>query len=100
MKIGQFDSDAAALKQRIQSNERYGSADLNSWIFAQLDVHAGLSVLDLGCGTGKQTLPLSRIVGEDGHVAAIDISEDALAELRRQAADSGLGERISTFCIG
>jgi len=100
MKIGQFDSDAAALKQRIQSNERYGSADLNSWIFAELDVHAGMSVLDLGCGTGKQALPLSRIVGEDGRVTAIDISDDALAELRRQAADAGVGERIDTHCIG
>jgi SAM-dependent methyltransferase len=100
VKVGRFDSDAAALKQRIRSNERFGSADLNSWIFAELDVHAGMSVLDLGCGTGKQALPLSRIVGEDGRVTAIDISDVALAELRRQAADSGVSERIDTHCVG
>ena len=100
MKIGQFDSDAAALKQRIRSNERFGSNDLNSWIFAQLDAQSGMRVLDLGCGTGKQALPLARAVGENGHVTGVDISADALAELRREASDSGVTDRIDTICIG
>ena len=100
MKIGLFDSDAAALKQRIQSNERFGSNDLNLWIFAQLDVQAGMRVLDLGCGTGKQTLPLAQSVGEHGHVTGVDISADALAELRREAVNSGVTDRIETVCTG
>lgn len=100
MKIGQFDSDAAALKQRLQINERYSSADLNEWIFAQLGLQAGLKVLDLGCGTGKQSLPAARIVGDDGHVTAVDISEEALEELRKQAANAGLSHRITTLHVG
>ena len=99
MRIGQFDSDAEALKKRIQSNERFGSSDLNSWIFAQLDAHAGMKVLDLGCGTGKQSLALAQIVGERGHVTALDISAQALAELQKRADDSGVSDRIETICI-
>lgn len=100
MKIGQFDTDAAALKQRLQSTERYGSADLNAWIFAQLDLKAGQNVLDLGSGTGKQTIPMAETVGDDGHVTAVDISKEALRDLRRQAVDSDLSARITTLGAG
>jgi ubiquinone/menaquinone biosynthesis C-methylase UbiE len=100
MKIGKFDSDAAALKQRLAITERYGSADLNEWIFANLDARPGQDALELGPGTGKQTLPLAEIVGERGHVTAVDISEAALRDLRRDAERAGLGSRIRTLHVG
>lgn len=45
------------------------------------------TVLDLGCGTGRLTIPLAR---RGFHCIAIDLSQPALAELGRQADDEGL----------
>ncbi|XP_055061414.1 arsenite methyltransferase [Misgurnus anguillicaudatus] len=38
----------------------------------------GCSVLDLGCGTGRDCYMLSQIVGEKGHVTGIDMTENQL----------------------
>jgi SAM-dependent methyltransferase len=49
-------------------------------------------ILDLGCGTGRQTLALARLTG--GHVTALDVWAPSLAALRERARDAGLGDRI------
>lgn len=36
----------------------------------------GCSVLDLGCGSGRDCYMLSQIVGEKGQVTGIDMTED------------------------
>ncbi len=51
--------------------------------FSLLEVGAGDHVLDLGAGTGYGTALLSRLVGESGRVAAIEL-DPTLAELGRQ----------------
>lgn len=100
MKHGRFNTDAAALKRRIQAHEKYGSHDLNPWIFDHLKLKEGLSILDLGCGTGKQTLPLAQIVGDSGHVLAVDISQEVLDVLFQSAKELGLEKRINLLHIG
>ena len=45
---------------------------------AQL-LQPGMSVLDVGCGSGAITLGIAEAVGADGHVVGIDISEELLA---------------------
>ena len=32
-KIGKFDSDASALKQRVNAHDKFGKNELNNWIF-------------------------------------------------------------------
>jgi len=39
----------------------------------------GCSVLDLGCGTGRDCYLLSRLVGESGRVIGVDMTEEQLA---------------------
>lgn len=51
-------------------------------------------VLDLGCGTGRQSLALARLTG--GHVTAVDVWAPSLASLRDAAARAGLADRIET----
>ncbi len=51
-------------------------------------------VLDLGCGTGRQTLALARLTG--GHVTALDVWTPSLGALRDAAARAGLADRIET----
>ncbi len=43
----------------------------------------GCTVLDLGCGTGRDCYVLSRLVGERGHVIGVDMTPAQLAIARR-----------------
>ena len=52
-----------------------------------LALEPGMSVGDLGCGSGFFTIPFSRLVGERGHVYAIDIQEAAIRFLKDRLAD-------------
>jgi ubiquinone/menaquinone biosynthesis C-methylase UbiE len=83
------------LEQRIAENSASQEVDLVKWIFDRLSGGFG-SVLELCCGTGAQTLPMLRIVGNGGTVVALDVSQEALAALTQRAQ----GERASlqTVC--
>ena len=39
----------------------------------------GMTVLDLGCGTGYDVYTIAKLVGENGRVIGIDMNEDQLA---------------------
>ncbi|MCA1798247.1 MAG: methyltransferase domain-containing protein [Xanthomonadaceae bacterium] len=43
----------------------------------------GCTVLDLGCGTGRDCYVLSRLVGQQGRVIGVDMTEEQLAVARR-----------------
>lgn len=51
----------------------------------------GEAVLDVGCGCGALALAASRMVGADGSVLGVDISEVMLGVARRRTAEHGLG---------
>ena len=46
----------------------------------------GKTVLDLGCGTGRDVYLLSRLVGEGGHVIGIDMTPEQLSVASRHQA--------------
>lgn len=93
--LGYFDTDAAALTRRMQAHDQFSTLDLNQWCFELLGIERGLSILELGCGTGKQSIDLARLLGPAGHVTAVDISAEALEMLRRRAIEEGVAP-----CIG
>jgi ubiquinone/menaquinone biosynthesis C-methylase UbiE len=80
--------------QRIKSHAQYGSHDLEEWAFSFLELTEGLKILELGCGSGKQSIPLADRVGNQGRVLAVDISQDALDTLLREASAQQLANRI------
>jgi ubiquinone/menaquinone biosynthesis C-methylase UbiE len=49
-------------------------------------------ILDIGCGTGAQTLALA--AGSDGHITAVDLIPSFLARLEENLVDRGLEERV------
>lgn len=49
-----------------------------------LGLRAGAAVLDVGCGTGDDARELARVVGPEGHVVGVDVSETMIAEARRR----------------
>jgi ubiquinone/menaquinone biosynthesis C-methylase UbiE len=54
----------------------------------------GMTVLDVGCGTGYYSLGMARLVGPKGRVIAVDTKPEAIATLRRKAENDGLSEQI------
>lgn len=52
-------------------------------------VGAGMSVIDLGCGTGVVTRQVARMVGRDGRVVGLDASEPLLSYARKQVVPGG-----------
>jgi SAM-dependent methyltransferase len=82
-KIGRFDTDSAALIARIDAHARYGSgADMTGWALELLGAGPDDRVLDVGAGTGQQTLRLAPNVRS---VLAVDASEESLATLAAEA---------------
>jgi ubiquinone/menaquinone biosynthesis C-methylase UbiE len=50
-------------------------------LLQRLDIRPGQTVLDLGCGPGFWTFPLADIVGSQGVVWALDVSQEMLDAL-------------------
>jgi demethylmenaquinone methyltransferase/2-methoxy-6-polyprenyl-1,4-benzoquinol methylase len=40
-----------------------------------MDIQAGNSILDLGCGTGRNARLMAKYIGNDGHIIGLDISK-------------------------
>lgn len=59
-------------------------------IINRAKVSRGMALLDFAAGSGFLTLPLAQIIGNNGYVVAVDVSEVMLAHLRRKALDGNL----------
>ena len=58
--------------------------------FALGPIHAGETVLDLGCGAGTDLLIAAQMVGPDGRAIGIDMTTEMVDRARRSAAEMGL----------
>lgn len=68
---------------------RKPAATLASFGFAP-----GMTVLELGCGTGVFTLEIARMVGEGGQVHAVDLQEPFLRQAQQRVQKGGLQSRV------
>jgi demethylmenaquinone methyltransferase/2-methoxy-6-polyprenyl-1,4-benzoquinol methylase len=63
-----------------------------------MDIRQGDSILDLGCGTGRNAVLMAKYIGENGHVTGLDISElmekQFLQKFKGQANISFTKQRI------
>ena len=55
-------------------------AQMKQWILDQLQLAAGQSVLDVGCGTGDDVAAAAAVVGPSGSAVGVDSSEAMVAE--------------------
>jgi ubiquinone/menaquinone biosynthesis C-methylase UbiE len=58
----------------------------------------GKVIADIGAGTGLFTLPLSRIVGTEGKVYAVEISKKFLEHIRTRAASANATNVETVLC--
>lgn len=76
-----------ALAPKWDENEIRSTPERIKSILSKLPIHNGMNVLDLGTGTGVLVPYLSEMVGEEGHVTAIDLSEGMLSLARKKYGD-------------
>lgn len=54
-------------------------------ILAETNIKEGCKVVDYGCGPGRYTLPLAKMVGEKGMIYAVDVHPLALKKVNKAA---------------
>lgn len=81
-----FNSNTSALEKRINAN-RNTLVNLEDWIFDHLSIKKGMRVLDVGCGTGKQTFYLQNKLSSESEIVGSDISEQSVESVKERAID-------------
>ena len=57
--------------------------------FRELDLKVGVIFLDVACGWGHYSLAAADIVGKEGQVYAVDLWEEGILNLRKEAVSKG-----------
>ena len=79
--------------QEIRDRLRINLLEFTRTAFKRLPPMDNPSILDIGCGSGIQTIELAKMC--NGHITSIDIDIPALVSLRKRTKDLGLSHRIS-----
>ena len=56
----------------------------------KIPLREGMTVVDYGCGPGRYTLPIAKLVGHKGKVFAVDIQPLAISTIKEKAARQSL----------
>ena len=59
-------------------------------ILAGADVQPGQVILEIGCGTGYFTLPLAKLVGDQGQLVAMDILSESVELVTHKVQEANL----------
>ena len=66
----------------------FGLIDTDKF-FRELALKEGVTFLDVACGPGFYSLAAADIVGKEGRVYAVDLWEEGILSLRKEAASKG-----------
>jgi len=64
--------------------------------FQELDLKKGTTFLDVACGRGAYSLAVADIIGKDGQLYAVDLWEEGISILRKEAASKEI-QNLATF---
>ena len=73
----------------------FGLIDTSKF-FQELDLKKGTTFLDVAWGWGAYSLAAADIVGKDGQVYAVDLFEEGITSLRKEADAKGI-QNLATF---
>ncbi|MDX2038091.1 MAG: class I SAM-dependent methyltransferase [Isosphaeraceae bacterium] len=85
--------DVEGFVKRFESESREVAAKRDE-IVALCKITPGMTVADIGAGTGLYTFPFAEKVGENGKVYAVDISDAFLKHIRSQAERRGIAKVV------
>ena len=82
---------------RLQTQAEEFSSFVNEAL-KKIGLSSGMSVADIGCGTGDVSFAMSSLVGPGGSVVGLDANPTAVEFCKKKAADSGINN--AQFAIG
>lgn len=83
-----------AFADPAEMSKKWNDPERDQWqhpeeIMAALALKPGATVADIGAGTGYMVAPISKAVGKDGTVIAIDASAEMVEYLRKRESELG-----------
>jgi len=79
----------------VLRNARHLAAD-----YMTRSIRHGDHVVDATMGNGKDTLFLCELVGEEGHVYAFDVQDEAVQRTKERVAEAGFESRTTLLLAG
>jgi len=71
-----------------------------SEMLSEVGVSEGQNVLDFGCGSGTYSISAAKLVGKEGKIYSLDVSQRALENLLRKAKDEDLDNIVTILSSG
>lgn len=78
------------LRWLVELDNPFTKTNRAAVIIEHLDIAPGMSVLDMGCGPGRLTVPAAENTGQQGTVVAVDIQEGMLRRAEEKAKKAGV----------
>jgi ubiquinone/menaquinone biosynthesis C-methylase UbiE len=82
------------LQTRIDIHQKYGARDIDAWMLGLLKMHAGVRILDVGCGAGKQCRVFYEAAAGRADIVGGDVAPDLLDQARKVAQALGGAFRV------
>lgn len=79
MKIN-FQETTTDLATRIDIHSKFGSRNIDQWMLEILKLQPGMSILDVGCGAGKQCFSYHSFLKGNAEITGGDVSQDLLKQ--------------------
>jgi ubiquinone/menaquinone biosynthesis C-methylase UbiE len=77
---------------RINIHDAYGARDIDKWMIEVLPLEQGMTILDVGCGAGKQCFSYLAQLNGKADITGGDVSESLLEKAKEE--NQKLGNRV------
>ena len=96
MKI-QYQETTSDLQKRIEIHQKFGLKDIDAWMLEILPLAPDISILDVGCGSGKQCFAFHSHLQGRARIVGADLNPDLLAQA--QDINRGMGEPVEFISL-
>jgi len=74
----------------IELDNPFAKSTHSHTIIKHLKLETGIKVLDIGCGPGRLTIPIAKIIGSQGEILAVDMQAEMLSKIKEKAKKANL----------